>query len=119
MESRENDANRDESTKHEGNEKEDLEVVKSGRARQNGMVIGQDAHPFLLDEVFVGSALSMLDMNSVDVCVSITGPDVVGETGVEVEGGNEVLDEREEEDEAVVHSCSRRRTKWMRAVVVW
>ena len=47
----------------------------------------------------------------------ITGPAVVGETGVEVEGGNEVLVEREEEDEAVVHSCSRR-TKWMRAVVV-
>jgi len=27
----------------------------------------------------------------------ITGPDVVGETGAEVEGGNEVLDERKEE----------------------
>lgn len=37
----------------------------------------------------------------------ITGPDVVGETGVEVEDANEVLDEREEEDEAVVHSCLR------------
>jgi hypothetical protein len=48
----------------------------------------------------------------------ITGPDVVGETGVEFEGGNEVLDEREEEGEAVVHSCSRRRTKWIRAVRV-
>jgi len=34
--------------------------------------------------------------------VSITGPDVVDETGVEGEGGNEVLDEREEEDEVVV-----------------
>jgi len=86
-------------TKHEGNEKEDLKVVKSRRARQNGMVTEQDAHPFLLDEVFVGSALSMLDMNSVDACVSITGPVVVGETGVEVEGGGVVLDEREEEDE--------------------
>lgn len=48
----------------------------------------------------------------------ITGPDVVGETGVEFEGGNEVLDEHEEEGEAVVHSCSRRRTKWIRAVRV-
>jgi len=45
--------------------------------------------------------------------VSITGPDVFGETGAEVEDAIEVLDEREE---AVVLSCSRR-TKWMRAVV--
>ena len=50
------------------------------------------------------------------VQVSYHRPDVVGETGAEVEGGNEVLDEREEEDEAVVHSCSRR---GMRAVWVW
>ena len=34
--------------------------------------------------------------------MSITGPDIVGETGVEVQGGNEVLDGREEEDEVVV-----------------
>jgi len=47
----------------------------------------------------------------------ITGPDVVGETGAEVGGGNEVLDEHQEEGEAVVHSCLI--AKWARAVGVW
>ena len=66
------------------------------------IVIEHNAHPLLLDEVstlFVGCALSTFDMNSVYVCVCITEPDVIGETGVEVERGNEVLDECEEEDE--------------------
>jgi len=79
------------------------------------MVIEEDAHPFLPGEVFASCALSTLDMKSVYVCVSVTGPDVFGETGAEVEDANEVLEKREE---AVVHSCSRRRTKWMRAGVV-
>lgn len=50
------------------------------------MVIEHDAHPLLLDEVsalFVGCAPGTVDMNSVCVCVSITGPDVVSDTGVE------------------------------------
>ena len=68
------------------------------------------AHPLLLDEVaalFMGCAPSTPDTNLVDVCVSIAGPVelvvdrrvVVGATGVEVEGGNVVLDELEEEVE--------------------
>ena len=56
------------------------------------MVIEHDAHSFLLDEVFVDSALSTLNM-------STTGQEVVGETGEEVEDANEVLDEGEEEGE--------------------
>ena len=69
----------------------------------NMMVIKHNAHPLLLDEVFtlfVGCALSMLNMNSIYICVRITEPDVIGETGVEVECSNEILDECEEEDEA-------------------
>ena len=60
------------------------------------MVIEHDAHPLLLDEVsalFAGCALFTLDMNSVYACVSITGPDVASDTGVEVVRGNEVLEE--------------------------
>ena len=74
------------------------------------MVMKHDAHPLLLDEVaalFVGCAPSTLDMNLVDVCVSIAAPVllvvdsrvVVGATGVAVEGGDVVLDELEEEVE--------------------
>jgi len=57
------------------------------------MVIEHNAHPLLLDEVstlFVGCALSTLDMNSIYVCVCITEPGVIGETGVEVEPGSDV-----------------------------
>jgi len=74
------------------------------------MVMKHDAHPLLLDEedaLLVGCAPSTLDMNLVDVCVSIAGPValvvdrrvVVGATGAVVEGGNVVLDELEEEVE--------------------
>jgi len=58
------------------------------------MVIEHDAYTSAL---FVGCAPSTLDKNSVYVCVSITGLDVVGETGVGVEYANEVLDELDEE----------------------
>lgn len=78
------------------------------------MVMKHDAHPLLLDPVsalLVGCAPSvLLDMNLVDVCVSMAGPVVlvvearavvvVGTTGAEVvEAANEVLDELEDEDE--------------------
>ena len=68
------------------------------------MVIKHDAHPLLLDKVsalFMGCAPSTLDMNSVYVCeYRRTGRHrFIGDTGLEVEDGNEVLDEREKEDE--------------------
>jgi hypothetical protein len=75
------------------------------------MVMKHDAHPLLLAPVsalFVGCALPALDMNLVDVCVSMAGPVVlvvetravvVGATGVAAEVGNKVLDEAEDEDE--------------------
>lgn len=68
------------------------------------MVIKHDAHPLLLDKVsalFMGCAPSTLDMNSVYVCeYRRTGRHrFIGDTGLEVEDGNEVLDELEKEDE--------------------
>lgn len=82
------------------------------------MVMKHDAHPLLLDPVSAllvgcGPPSTLVDMNVVEVCVSIAGPAVgavekcgvvavvVGVTGVVVVAGNEVLDELEVEDEDV------------------
>jgi len=68
-------------------EKGDLEGRRNLES-QKLVVMKHDAHPLLLNEVsalFVGWALSTLDMNLVDVCVSIARPVVQracrGQTG--------------------------------------